>query len=98
MAGMGMSGLGQDYGAQSLATTLHQTRAARTAATLQQEERAADVRAREALASSPHTATVLALPKIEVPQVQPISKNMVYAALGVFALLGVLAFWPTRSS
>ena len=89
MAGMG--GLGQT-GAQDIAATLERARAARSGRELSIREREAAITAQEALASDPRTAALLALPKIEIPEVQPLPQSVVWIGAAVaIGLLGLVA-------
>ena len=86
----GMAGLGQG-GAQGIAATLETARAARADRAMSNQERAAMLRAQQALASDPRSAAILALPKIEIPEVEPIPPAYLIAGglliVGLFGLI-----------
>jgi hypothetical protein len=90
----GMGGLGQ--GASHVADTLYEERARRSATELNQQAIEAELRAKEALASDPRTAAILALPKIEIPEARPIPKNwLIGGAVAAVALVGLI-IWRSR--
>lgn len=94
MAGMGGLGAGADT--SHIADTLYATRDQRAAAGFTRQAAEAEIRAKEALASDPRTAAILALPKIEVPEASPIPKNWLIGGAVAGVALVALIIWRNR--
>lgn len=94
MAGMGGLGAGAD--ASHIADTLYSTRDQRANVGLSQKVIEAEIRAKQLVASDPRTAAILALPKIEIPEAQPIPQNLKIAGVVAAVALVGLIIWRSR--
>jgi len=93
MAGLG--GLGTST-TEHIPGTLFATRQQQASAEIARQTAEAELRAKELMSKDPRTAAILALPKIEVPQAQPVSRNLLIGGAVAAAALVGLIIWRSR--